>query len=60
VDELGATILEADRAMKEFFQVNPTFREQRLITTAYRLLNEAATRLSSVIAEFESYEKSLA
>jgi hypothetical protein len=59
VDKVGKTVAEADSTIIEFLRVRTGFRDERLMPIAYRLLDEAAPQLSTVITEFEASEKSL-
>ena len=59
VEAVGKNVTEATSTISEFLRVQPGYRDERLMPVAYRLLDEAAPRLSSVITEFEAHEKSL-
>jgi hypothetical protein len=59
VETVGATIAKANATIREFLDAQPNFRNQSLMPAAYRLLDEAAPRLSNVVSEFEAYEKHL-
>lgn len=59
VDRLSEHLSEANSLITRFLSAPVNFRDQRLIPPAHTHLSQGAPLLSSVIAEVESYEKSL-
>jgi hypothetical protein len=59
VDSLSEHLSEANSLITRFLGAPVNFRDQRLIPPAHTHLSQGAPLLSSLIAEVESYEKSL-
>ena len=59
VEAVGKTLAEANSKISEFLSAPMNYRNERLMPIAYQLLDEGVPRLSTVITEFEAYEKSL-